>query len=79
VLKAKSTQRWLDVNLTKFIASEDWPPASPDLNSLDYCLWNILEEKVCSKPNRNILSLKANLVKAATSISLDVVRTAIDE
>lgn len=77
--KAKSTQRWLDQNLTDFIASEDWPPASPDLNPLDYCLWNILEEKACSKPHRNIESLKANLVKVAASIPLDVIRAAIDE
>lgn len=77
--KAKSTQRWLDVNLTDFIASEDWPPASPDLNPLDYCLWNILEEKACSKAHRNIESLKVDLVKAAASIPLDVVRAAIDE
>lgn len=77
--KAKSTQRWLGMNLPEFIAAEDWPSGSPDLNPLDYRLWNILEEKACCKPHRNIEALKADLVKAAASLPLDVVRAAIDE
>jgi hypothetical protein len=50
---------WLDVNLTEFIASEDWSFESHDLNPFDYCLWNISEEKACSKLHRNIQSLTA--------------------
>lgn len=77
--KAKSTQRWLELNLPEFIAAEDWPSGSPDLNPLDYRLWSVLEEKACSKPHRNIEGLKVDLVKAAASIPLEVVRAAIDE
>lgn len=77
--KAKSTQSWLKENIPGFIAAEDWPSGSPDLNPLDYGLWNILEDMACSKPHRNIESLKASLTKAAADLSIDVVRTVIDE
>ena len=56
--KAKSTQRWLETNVPEFIAAEDWPSGSPDLNLLDYCLWNVLEEKACRKSHRNIETLR---------------------
>ncbi|KAF2879399.1 hypothetical protein ILUMI_26772 [Ignelater luminosus] len=36
-------------------------------------------EKACFKPYRNIESLKADLVKVAASIPMEVVRTEIDE
>ncbi|VVC32817.1 Hypothetical protein CINCED_3A023201 [Cinara cedri] len=72
-------QRWLEVNLPGFIAAQDWPSGSPDLNPLEYILWSILEEKACSKPHRNIESLKADLVKSAASIPLEVVRAVIDK
>jgi len=32
---ACQTQDWLKVNCTDFIAKDEWPPNSPDLNSLD--------------------------------------------
>jgi hypothetical protein len=69
----------LEVNLPGFIAAQDWPSGSPDLNPLDYRLWSILEEKACSKPHRNIESLKADLMKSVASIPLEVVRAVIDE
>lgn len=77
--KARTTQRWLKDNLPDFIAFEDWPSGSPDLNPLDYRLWEVLEEKACSKPHRNIDSLKRDLMAAAASIPLETVRAAIDE
>jgi len=77
--KAKSTQRWLEENLPEFIAAQDKPPESPDLNPLDYGLWSIFEEKAFSKPHRNIESLKVDLVKAVASIPIEVVRAVINE
>ena len=32
--KAKTTQKWLQENVPDFIAAQDWPSASPDLNPL---------------------------------------------
>jgi hypothetical protein len=69
----------LEVNSPEFIATQDWPSGSLDLNPLDYRLFSILVEKACSKPHRNIESFKADLVKSATSIPMEVVRAIIDK
>lgn len=77
--KARSTQNWLEAHKIDFIRHEDWPSSSPDLNPLDYKIWQYLEEKVCSKSHRNLESLKSSLVIAVAEMDMDVVRTAIDD
>ncbi len=34
------TQQWCHDNLPAFIDKDRWPPNSPDLNSLDYSIWD---------------------------------------
>ena len=77
--KAKATQKWLRENVPYFIASEEWPSGSPDLNPLDYKLWSVLEEIVCTKRYTNFESLKSVLVKAVNNIPSETVCTSIDE
>src|SRR6218665_1701714 len=36
---ARLTQHWLKTNCTDFIALDEWPPNSPDLNPVDYHVW----------------------------------------
>ena len=36
---ARATQNWLQTNCTDFIAKDQWPPNSPDLNPLIYHVW----------------------------------------
>jgi len=43
---AKATQNFLHDNTPDFISSQKWTPHSPDLNSLDYSVWDILQELV---------------------------------
>ncbi|CAK1585984.1 unnamed protein product [Parnassius mnemosyne] len=76
---AKSTQDWLAAREIDIIRREDWPSSSPDLNPLDYKIWQHLEEKACSKPHPNLESLKTSLIKAAADIDMDFVRAAIDD
>ncbi|CAK1588018.1 unnamed protein product [Parnassius mnemosyne] len=45
--RAKSTQDWLAAREIDFIRHEDWPSSSPDLNPLDYKIWQHLEKKAC--------------------------------
>lgn len=45
--KAKGTEQWIENNIPNFMKASDWSSASPNLNPLDYRLWNILEERVC--------------------------------
>jgi len=40
-----STQQ-LSVRLNDFIPPALWPPNSPDLNSVDYTVWSVLQERV---------------------------------
>ncbi|CAK1587633.1 unnamed protein product [Parnassius mnemosyne] len=77
--RAKSTQDWLAAREIDFIRHEDWPSSSPDLNPLDYKIWQHLEEKARSNPNPNLESLKTSLIKAAADIDMDLVRAAIND
>ena len=79
VHKAKTNQVWLRSHFPEFISAKDWPSGSPDLNPLDYKLWAVLEDLTCRKCHNNLDSLKRSLVKAATEITLETVRTAITE
>ena len=44
--RAKATQNLLRDNTPDFISSQEWTPHSPDLNLLDYSVWDILQELV---------------------------------
>jgi len=72
--KAKITRQWLEKNVLEFIRAENWSFCSPDLNPPDYRLWQILEEKACSKPHHNLEDLKKSIVKAAAEIPLETIR-----
>ena len=64
-------------NVPAFISAEDWPSGNPDLNSLDYKLWAVLEDMVCQKRHINLDTLKRSFEKAAAEILLETVRVAI--
>jgi len=44
--RAKATQNFLQDNMPDFISLQEWTPHSPDLNPLDYSVWDILHELV---------------------------------
>ena len=67
-------QEWCSQHFPSFIDKDTWPANSPDLNPLDYCIWNefaqaINWDKVTSKS-----SLIAELKRGVKKIRLDVVR-----
>ncbi|XP_054720805.1 origin recognition complex subunit 1-like [Uloborus diversus] len=55
------TQDWCRTHFPDLISSAEWPPYSPDLSSMDYSVWSILEAKVCAKPHKNLEALKQSL------------------
>lgn len=57
---------------------EIWPSNSPDLNPLDYAVWSILEQRVCTKAYKSPDSLKRALIKAWDEISVDELTAIID-
>ena len=75
---SKSTQDWLHINYSKLIMQEDWPPSSPDLNPLDYCIWGILEAKGNAK-YRSLDSLKASVLLKWDKLCLKVICATIGQ
>ena len=41
---ARQSQEFLQANTPDFIGKDEWPPNSPDLNPLDYCVWGLMLE-----------------------------------
>lgn len=76
---SKSTQAWCRANLPHFISSDEWPPSSPDLNPLDYCVWGTLEPKVSAKQHRSLDSMKRALRREWAKLSMKTIRAAIDK
>lgn len=77
--KARKTQQWLKDNVPEFISHMDWPSSSPDLNPLDYKLWDILETKTSSSSHSNLENLKKSLRRAVADLDINVIRAAIDD
>ena len=49
-------------NLYDHITPKTWPPKSPDLNPLDYYVWNVVE-MINEHPHNTKDSLKAAIVR----------------
>jgi hypothetical protein len=75
---SKITQKFCLDNFPAFLTKLDWPPSSPDLNPLDYCLWSVLEEKACRDPHPNLEALKRSLTKVWEEIPQKTVRAAVN-
>ena len=69
---AKS-QDWCAEHFPSFIDKDHWPPNSPDLNPLDYCIWNELAELVDWHSVTSQATLISALKRAVRFISRDVV------
>ena len=73
---ANDTVDWLRVNTPDFITPQQWPSKSPDLNEMDYCIWNVLlqEDQRQRRGITDTESLKHVLMDAWNNMSLDVIR-----
>ncbi len=59
--KSKLMQEWLKKNVHNFIRQTDWLLGGLNLDSLDYDLWNYLEQDACSKHHSNLETLKQSI------------------
>ena len=74
---ARQTQEWLATNTPDFINKDQWPPNSPDLNPLDYCVWGLMlaaYQKTSPKP-----STKAELKTVLQTIWDNLPQASIDK
>ncbi|CAF4596493.1 unnamed protein product, partial [Rotaria socialis] len=68
---AKS-QEWCTKNFPSFIDKSHWPPNSPDLNPLDYCIWNEFAQVIEWDAVTSKTTLITALKRAVRKISQDV-------
>ena len=54
-------------------------PNSPDLNSVDYKPWGVMQERVYQKPIQDTDDLKRRLITAWSGIHQQVIDQAIDQ
>ena len=67
------TQKWCQDNFPSFIDKDHWPPNSPDLNPLDYCILGEFAQCVDWKKVTSKATLIDELKRAVKKIRQDVV------
>ena len=75
---SRKTQAWCRANFPNFWIKEMWPPASPDLNPLDFNIWSILEAEAYAKTHNTIEGLKVSLKKAWAKIPQEKLRVLVE-
>jgi len=69
-------QQFLWQNTPDFIAADEWPSYSPDLNPLDYCIWDILKDLVYEGrqlPFANLRDLKEAVKNKWKDITIETI------
>lgn len=69
----KKSQEWCDQHFPCFIDKDHWPPNSPDLNPLDYSIWDELAHQVNWDAVTSKTTLISELKRAVRKVSSDVV------
>jgi len=76
---ARQAQEYLQQNSPDFINKDEWPPNSPDLNPLDYCVWGVMlqcYEQQTPKP-KNVAELRTVLQTIWDNLSQDTIQKAV--
>ncbi|CAF3081974.1 unnamed protein product [Rotaria sp. Silwood2] len=67
------SQQWCKDNFPNFIDQKHWPPNSPDLNPLDYCIWNEFVQQMNWDDIQSKQTLIDELKRGVKKIRSDVV------
>jgi len=70
-------QKWCANNFKLFIPKNRWPPSSPELNPLDYSIWNNMPHRVEYGKVKNMNDLRREVEKAMKKVELHYVRDVI--
>ena len=70
----QETQEWCSQHFPSFIDKDIWPANSPDLNPLDYCIWDEFAQAINWDKVPWKSSLIAEFKRRVKKIRLDVVR-----
>ena len=77
--RSRQTVEFLQAEVPDFIESENWPPNSPDLNPVDYCIWGRLQELVYRQKIQDTGHLKHVLQECWECISQVMINRAIGQ
>ena len=76
---AGTVQDFLKEELPAFVLNDKIPPNSPDLNPLDYCIWDMLKEAPCRHGLiSNFRKLKHSLMKEWKLNRQEAIEASID-
>ncbi|CAF5186576.1 unnamed protein product [Rotaria magnacalcarata] len=67
------SQEWCEKHFPCFIDKDHWSPSSPDLNPLDYCIWDEIAHQVHWDAVTSKTTLINEMKRAVRKVSLDVV------
>ena len=73
-------QQFLRQNTPDFIAADEWASYSTDLNPLDYCIWDILQDFVYEGPRLpfvHLQDLKEAIKNKWKDVTIETVRKSI--
>ena len=62
----------------RFFEQENVAPASPNLNTLDFNIWLILEAEACAKTHNTIEGLTVSLKKAWAKIQQEKLHVSVE-
>jgi len=77
--RAKDTVALLDQETPDFTPPALWPPNSPDLNSVDYTVWSVLQERVYRAKISDVGDLKRRINSEWAALSHAVIERAVGE
>jgi hypothetical protein len=86
--RAEDTQDWLAAKKVDFIHiksrkkkgkyRDEWPPNSPDLNPVDFCVNAWLSREVGKRPHKTVASLQRAISRAWDRMPMKTLRRAMD-
>jgi len=76
---SRHTVACLRSHVPEFTEPENWPPNSPDLNPVDYSVWEALQQMVYRHKISDIDQLKCALIDCWAHLSQDMLNRAIDQ
>ena len=71
---AKLVQDWCQVNFKGLWPKNLWPPSSSDVKPMDFVVWSMFEQWVCSTSHRSVAVLKRKLSKWWEEIPANTLR-----
>ena len=76
---AHDTVRFLEKLTPDFIPPTLWPPNSPDLNPVDYKIWDLLKERIYKTKVRDVEGLRERILEACDELEQSVIDTSVNQ